>query len=58
MTLVIMVRYAPQNQKFEENKNWKLLVISLENKFESTLVNGQQIKYFSTQKLLVLYTNG
>jgi hypothetical protein len=58
MTLVIMVRYAPQNQKFEEKKNWKLLVISLENKFESTLVNGQQIKYFSTQKLLVLYTNG
>jgi hypothetical protein len=53
-----MVRYAPQNQKFEEKKNWKLLVISLENKFESTLVNGQQIKYFSTQKLLVLYTNG
>ena len=58
MTLVIMVRYAPQNQKFEEKTNWKLLVISLENKFESTLVNGQQIKYFSTQKLLVLYTNG
>ena len=58
MTLVIMVRYAPQNQKFEEKKNWKLLVISLENKFESTLVNGQQIKYFSTKKLLVLYTNG